>query len=333
MRHNGTLGGIMRRRDFLLCAPALVWPAAGRAQPAELPVVGFLNSASAEGYAEMAAAFRDGLAQAGFRAGENVAIEYRWASDQYARLPELAADLVARKVAVVFANSPAIATAKAATSAIPIVFTSGDDPVRLGFVPNLNRPGGNVTGVAILAGELGAKRLQLLHELVPKARTVAVLVNSDFGPSARFYADVEGAAPGLGLTVRLLPANNRDEIDAAFAALRQAGAEALLVGPGPFLDSRRHQLVGLAEKASIPAAYETRATALAGGLASYGARVADGYRRAGFYVGRILKGEKPGELPIVLATDLELVINLTTARKLGLEVPAAILARADEIVE
>jgi putative ABC transport system substrate-binding protein len=298
-----------------------------------LPVVGFLNSASAEGYAEMAAAFRDGLAQAGFRAGENVAIEYRWASDQYARLPELAADLVARKVAVVFANSPAIAPAKAATSTIPIVFTSGDDPVRLGFVPNLNRPGANVTGVAILAGELGAKRLQLLHELVPKATTVAVLVNSDFGPSARFYADVQSAAPGLGLTVRLLPANNRGEIDAAFAALHEARADALLVGPGPFLDSRRRQLVGLAEKAAIPAAYETRATALAGGLASYGARVADGYRRAGFYVGRILKGENPGELPIVLATDLELVINLTTARKLGLEVPAPILARADEIVE
>lgn len=324
---------MMRRRDLLLCASALAWPAVCPARAAELPVVGFLNSASAEGYADMAAAFRDGLAQSGFRAGENVAIEYRWASDQYARLPEFAADLVARNVAVLFANSPAIAPAKAATSTTPIVFTSGDDPVRLGFVPNLNHPGGNVTGVAILAGELGAKRLQLLRELVPNAKTVAVLVNSDFGPSARFYADVQGAAAGLGLTVRLLPANNPGEIDAAFAGLRDTGADALLVGPGPFLDSRRRQLVGLADKAAIPAAYETRATAVAGGLASYGARVADGYRRAGFYVGRILKGEKPGDLPIVLATDLELVINLLTARKLGLEVPAPILARADEIVE
>src|SRR5260370_359757 len=215
------------------------------------------------------------------------------ANGEYERLAALAADLVSRRINVIFANSPSIVAAKAATSTIPIVFVSGDDPVRLGFVASLNRPGGNATGVAILSGELGAKRLELLRELIPQAKTIAVLINSDFGPSARFRGDVERAAPALGLTLPFLQANNEGEIDAAFTSLAQARADALLVGPGPFLDSRRERLVALAAKIKIPAAYETRATAVAGGLTSYGASVGDAYRQASIYVGRILKSEKP----------------------------------------
>ncbi len=325
----------IRRREFLglIGGAATLWPLTGHAQQPTVPVVGFLNSASADGYASMANAFRQGLKEAGYVEGDNVAIEYRWANDQYDRLPALAADLVSRRINVIFANSPSIVAAKAATSTIPIVFVSGDDPVRLGFVASLNRPGGNATGVAILSGELGAKRLELLRELIPQAKTIAVLINSDFGPSARFRGDVERAAPALGLTLPFLQANNEGEIDAAFTSLAQARADALLVGPGPFLDSRRERLVALAAKIKIPAAYETRATAVAGGLTSYGASVGDAYRQAGIYVGRILKGEKPAELPVPLATKIELVINLRTAKALGLTVPDKILVAADEVIE
>jgi len=309
----------IRRREFLglIGGAATLWPLTGHAQQPTVPVVGFLNSASADGYASMANAFRQGLKEAGYVEGDNVAIEYRWANDQYDRLPALAADLVSRRINVIFANSPSIVAAKAATSTIPIVFVSGDDPVRLGFVASLNRPGGNATGVAILSGELGAKRLELLRELIPQAKTIAVLINSDFGPSARFRGDVERAAPALGLTLPFLQANNEGEIDAAFTSL----------------DSRRERLVALAAKIAIPAAYETRATAVAGGLTSYGASVGDAYRQAGIYVGRILKGEKPAELPVPLATKIELVINLRTAKALGLTVPDKILVAADEVIE
>lgn len=323
----------MRRRDVLFGGAALAWSRPGHAQQANVPVVGLLNSASAEGYTSMADAFKEGLLEVGYRERNNVLIEYRWADNQYDRLPALAADLVSRRVNVIVANSPAIAAVKAATSTIPIVFTSGDDPVRLGIVPSLNRPGGNITGVVILSGELAAKRLELLHEMIPHAKTIAVLVNFDFGPSGRFQADVEAAARALGLAIQLLPANNEREIDAAFTSLAQASADALLVGPGPLLDSRRDLLVALAAKVAIPAAYETRATAVAGGLVSYGARVSDGYRQAGIYAGRILKGERPSDLPVILATRLELVVNLRTAKSLGLEIPATILARADEVIE
>ena len=323
----------MRRREVMAAlAAAAAWPSAARAQQ-PIPVVGFLNSASAEGYGSMAAGFRDGLAEVGYREGNNVAIEHRWADNQYERLPALAAELVDRRMAVIFANSPSISVAKAATSTIPIVFLSGDDPVRLGLVASSNRPGGNVTGVAILSRELAGKRLALLHELVPNARTIAVLINSDFEPSGRFQVEVQAAAGALGLAVPFLQANADAQINASFASLAQTQAGALLVGPGPFLDSRRKLLVALAAKNAIPAGYETRATAAAGGLMSYGASVADGYRQAGVYTGRILKGEKPADLPVLLPTKLELVFNLRTAKALNLTIPPTLLARADEVIE
>jgi putative tryptophan/tyrosine transport system substrate-binding protein len=325
----------MRRRKFLtlLAGAAAAWPLAARAQQPAMPVIGFLNSASAEGYASMAAAFGQGLREAGYVDGTNVIIEYRWAQDQYDRLPSLAGDLVSRRVALIFANSPAIPHAKAATSTIPIVFMSGDDPVRLGFVASFNRPGGNLTGVSILSGELAAKRLRVLRDLIPQAKLIAVLINSDFGPTGRFQADIETAATTLRQPIQFLPANNASEIDNAFATLAQAHADALLVGPGPFLDSRREQLIALAAKIAIPAAYETRATAVAGGLMSYGASVAGGYRQAGIYTGRILKGEKPAELPVFQLTKFELVINLKTAKALNLKVSDDLLSVADEVIE
>ena len=324
----------MQRREFILLGGAATgWPLVARAQQATLPVVGFLNSASAEGYASMAAAFRRGLKEAGYAEGQNVTIEYRWADDQYERLPAFAADLANRQVDVIFANSPSIPAALAATKTIPIIFNSGDDPVRLGFVASLNRPGGNATGVAIFSNELAAKRLELLRELVPHSKSIAVLINVDFGPSARFRADVEAAARALGLATPILQASNPGEIETAFNSLAQTRPDALLVGPGPFLDSHRDLLVSLAAKVAIPAGYETRASALAGGLVSYGADVGDAYRQAGVYAGRILKGEKPADLPVVQATKLELVINLKTAKALGLDLPAKILAVADEVIE
>jgi putative tryptophan/tyrosine transport system substrate-binding protein len=262
-----------------------------------------------------------------------VTIEYRWADNQYERLPALAADLVNRRVKLIFANSPSIAAALAATKTIPIIFNSGDDPVRLGFVASLSRPGGNATGVAIFSGELAAKRLELLHELIPGSKTIAVLINVDFGPSARFRTDAVAAARALGVTTPILEASKPSEIETAFDSLAQTRPDALLVGPGPFLDSHRDLLIARAAKAAIPAAYETRASALAGGLVSYGADVGDAYRQAGVYAGRVLQGEKPADLPVARVTKLELVINLKTAKALGLDLPAKILAVADEVVE
>jgi putative tryptophan/tyrosine transport system substrate-binding protein len=288
----------MRRRDFVkvIGGAAAAWPLAASAQESTKPVVGFLNSASADGYAPMAAAFRRGLEEAGYAAGQNVTIEYRWADNQYERLPALAADLVNHRVNVIFANSPSIRAALAATKTIPIIFNSGDDPVRLGFVSSLNRPGGNATGVAIFSGELAAKRLELLRELIPGSKTIAVLINVDFGPSARFQADVEAAGRTLGVATPILPASKPSEIETAFDTLAQTRPDAFLVGPGPFLDSNRDLLIAGAAKAAIPAGYETRASALAGGLVSYGADVGDAYRQAGVYTGRVLKGEKPADL-------------------------------------
>jgi putative ABC transport system substrate-binding protein len=303
------------------------------AQQAKIPTVGFLNSASSDGYAVMAASFRQGLKEAGFSEGENVLIEYRWANDDYGRLPDMASDLVRRGVAVIFANSPSIPIAKAATSTIPIVFTSGDDPVRLGFVGSLNRPGGNTTGVAIMSNELAAKRLSLLCDLIPGTRKVAVLINTDFGPSGRFRADIETAAKTLGVELAFHPTTNDREIEEAFATMNRNKPDSLLVGPGPFLDSRRTQLVALAEKAGLAAGYETRASAQAGGLTSYGANVVDAYRQAGVYVGRILKGEKPAEMPVALTTKVEFVINLKTAKTLNITINQQLLNAADEIIE
>jgi ABC-type uncharacterized transport system substrate-binding protein len=309
------------------------WPLTGHTQQTALVVVGFLNSASPDGYASMADAFKQGLKETGYVEGNNVAIEYRWAENQYGRLPALAADLVSRRVTAIFANAPSVAPAKAATSTIPIVFLHGDDPVRLGLVASFNRPGGNVTGIAILSGELAAKRLELLRELVPRARVIAVLINSAWPTSARFQADAQAAALVSGLALRFLDANNEREIESAFEKLSQARADALLVGPGPFLDSRRDVLVARAARVAIPAAYETRATAVAGGLMSYGASVEDGYRQAGIYIGRVLKGEKPANLPVLRPTKFELVINMKTAKELGLTIPQSILVRADEIIQ
>lgn len=325
----------MRRRDFIAAfGGAITWPLLANAQQqASLPIVGFLNSASADGYGVMAAAFAQGLSESGYVDGKNVIIEYRWAEHRYDHLSELAADLVSRRVAVIFANGPTIPEAKAATSTIPIVFLNGDDPVRLGFVASFNRPGGNLTGVSILSFELAAKRLELLLDLVPQAKSIAVLMNPDFPPSSRFRADIETAARALKLHIEFLSANNVPEIDTAFGALAQARTKALLVGPGPFLDGRRDQLVALAAKTAIPAAYENRLTALAGGLMSYGASVQDGYRQAGIYAGRILKGETPAELPVVQLSKFELVLNLKTAKALGITVPPTLLIAADEVIE
>jgi putative tryptophan/tyrosine transport system substrate-binding protein len=281
----------------------------------------------------MAAAFNRGLKEAGYAEGQNVNIEYRWADDQYERLPGLAADLVNRRVNVIFANSPSIPAALEATRTIPIIFNTGGDPVQLGFVASLNRPGGNATGVAIFSGELAAKRLELLRELIPGSKTIAVLINLDFGPSASFRADVEAAARALGIATPILQASNPGEIETAFDILAQTRPDAILVGPGPFLDSNRDLLIARAARVAIPAAYETRASALAGGLVSYGADVGDAYRQAGVYAGRVLKGEKPADLPVVRVTKLELVINLKTAKALRLDLPAKILALADAVVE
>jgi len=325
----------MRRRDVVALAASalLARPFAALAQQPAQPVIGFLNSASADGYGAMAAAFKQGLREAGFAEGENVAIEYRWADNIYDRLPGLAADLVSRRVSVIVANSPSIAPAKAATKTIPITFLSGDDPVRLGFVASLTKPGGNATGMTIFSGGLAAKRFGLLRDLVPQAKVVAVLINTDWPAAVRFQADVEAAARAIGLPVRVLKANNEAEIDDAFNSLVQDPAGALLVGPGPFFDSRRDRLVALAAKAAIPAGYETRATAVAGGLVSYGASVADGYRQVGVYTGRVLKGENPAEMPVMQPIKFEFVINLKTAKTLGLTVPTAMLAVADEVIE
>jgi putative tryptophan/tyrosine transport system substrate-binding protein len=316
----------------LLGGAAAAWPLAASAQ-ANLPLVGFLNSASADGYASMANAFKQGLSETGYVEGSNVAIEYRWADNQNNRLPALAADLVSRRVTVIFANSPSVAAAKAATDTIPIAFMTGDDPVRLGFVASFNRPGGNITGVTIWSGALAAKRLGLLHELIPSAKSIAVLIDLGFQPSERFHSDVEAGAHALGLSIQRLEASSERAIEAAFNRLTEARSEALLVGPGPFLDSRRDLLVGLAAKLAIPAGFETRATAVAGGLISYGASVEDGYRQGGTYTGRILKGAKPADLPVLQPTKFDLVINLKTAKTLGLELPPTLIARADEVIE
>ena len=326
----------MRRRKFmtLVGGAVIAVPFAALAQQrAMLPVVGFLNSASADGYALMADAFRQGLKETGYIEGQNVAIEYRWANNAYDRLPSLAADLVKLNVAVIVANSPSIAPAMAATTAIPITFLSGDDPVRLGFVASLAKPGGNATGVTISSGVLAAKRLGLMRDLVPHAKLIAVLINSDWPAAVGFQADVEEAARAVGLPTQILKANTEGEIDNAFDGLAQTQVDALLVGPGPFFDSRRDKLIALSAKVGVPAGYESRATAIAGGLVSYGASVQDGYRQVGVYAGRVLKGERPTDLPVLQPTKFEFVINLKTAQTLGLTVPTNLLNVADEVIE
>jgi putative ABC transport system substrate-binding protein len=331
----------MRRREFITllggaaAAPAMLWPRAARAQRPAMPMVGFLDPRSPGTIEDRLRAFRQGLKDVGFVEGENVAIEYRWADNQIDRLPELAADLVRRRVAVIVTSggAPAAFAAKAATTTIPIVFLVGEDPVRLGLVASLARPGGNLTGINFFSTELVAKRLELLRELVPAAARAAVLVNPA-GPSVEpTLRDVEPAARAIGLQIQVLNASTSREIDAAFATIVRERPDALFVGTDPFFTSRRVQLILLATRHAVPATYPGRQYPEIGGLMSYGSNLADALRQMGIYAGRILKGGKPADLPVVQATKFELVINLQTARMLGLTVPPQLLARADEVIE
>ena len=327
---------MIRRREFItLIGCVAAWPLAARAQQPAMPVLGFLNGGTAEGYAPMVAAFRQGLNEAGYVEGRNVAIEYRWAEGHYDRLPALAADLVQQKVTVIAATStPAALAAKAATSTVPIVFTTGGDPVKLGLAASLNRPGRNLTGVTNWNVEVGPKRLELARELFPGATTFALLVNPASPLAATVSKDLQAVADTLGVRLHVLHASTEADFEAAFATAAQLRAAALVISTAdPLFNSHAAQLGALALRHSVPAIYQYREFAAAGGLMSYGGYATDTYRLGGVYTGRILKGEKPGELPVQQSTKVELIINLKTARALGLEVPPTLLARADEVIE
>jgi len=326
----------MRRREFItLIGGAVAWPLGARAQQDVPPVIGFLSATAADDYnIPIVAAFREGLAEAGFSEGRNVAIEFRWAEGHYDRLPALVADLMSRRVAVIFAGAlPAAVAAKQATSTIPIVFVMGADPVKLGVVTSLNRPGGNVTGIYQYFGALGGKRLELIRELIPSMAVLAVLSNPQNPNAEDHLNDIEEAARAVGQQIDVFRASTESEIDAAFAALAHRRNSALLVADDPLFSVRRNQIVALAARHAVPASYYTRQFASAGGLISYGSSIRDNNRHAGTYVGRILKGASPADLPVMQPTKFELVINLNTAKALGLTVPPTLIARADEVIE
>jgi putative ABC transport system substrate-binding protein len=326
----------MRRRDFIgLLGGAATWPVAARAQQAGLPVVGLISGRSPEDSAQHGAAFRKGLNEAGMVEGQNVTVEYRWLDGKYDRLPMLMADLVGRRVAVIAtAGAPASLAAKAATASVPIVFGVGEDPVKLGLVSSLARPSGNTTGINFFIQETGAKQLGLLHDLVPKAVRIAMLVNPA-NPTNTESAlhDVMEAARTLGLQIKVLKASTAREIEAAFATLVSERADALFVDPDGFFDSRRVEFATLATRNAIPAAFASREMVEAGGLMSYGTDIVDMYRQVGAYAGRILKGAKPADLPVIQATKFEFIINLQTARAIGLTVPPDLLTIADRVIE
>jgi|EndMetStandDraft_8_1072994.scaffolds.fasta_scaffold16047_2 putative ABC transport system substrate-binding protein len=326
------------RREFiaLLGGAAAAWPLAARAQQSAMPVIGFIGAGALDNYVLYLAAFRKGLAETGFVEGQNVAIEYRWAEGQYERMAQLADDLVRRRVAVIAVpgSPPGARAAKAATSTIPIVFSVGDDPVRSGLVTSISRPGGNATGINFLTGEVVAKRLALLHELLPGAARVAAFINpADASRAEVLREEVEVAARTVGMQLQILNPTTNREIDAAFGALVRERADALFVGPDAFYNSRRVQLANMAARHVLPTAFAVREYVDAGGLMSYGTSLADMYREVGAYCGRILKGAKPSDLPVLQSTKFELVINAQTARMLGITVPPSLLARADEVIE
>jgi putative tryptophan/tyrosine transport system substrate-binding protein len=325
----------MRRREFirLFGSAVVAWPLVARAQQSAMPIIGFLRSTSLADAAHLVTGFRNGLEEAGFVEGQNVVVEYRSANDQPERLPVLVADLIGRRAAVIVGNTNAALAAKAATTTVPIVFAGGSDPVTDGLVASLNRPGGNVTGVTFLSGALGSKRLELLRQLVPKATTIAVLVNPNSREAEEERRDIEAAAQATGQHLIILDAGSDGDIDQAFETFARRGAGALLCGAGAFLNSRRDRVVALAARYALPTIYVLREFVSAGGLMSYGTSIVEAYRRAGIYAGRILKGERPADLPVVQSTKFSLLINLKTAKALGLEIPAKLLALADEVVE
>jgi putative ABC transport system substrate-binding protein len=327
----------MRRREFIAgLGSAAAWPLAAHAQQPAMPVIGFVYLGSADAYAGYVAAFRKGLGETGYVEGQNVTVEYYWLEGQYDRLPSLMTDLVRRRVAVIatLGGTPAAIAAKAATATIPIVFGVGEDPVKHGLVGSLARPGGNATGVNFFNAEVVAKRLALLHELVPKALHVAVLLNPASGPNAETTLQgVSEAARTIGLQIRVFNASTSREIDAAFATLERERPDALFVAPEPFLTSRRVQIVKLAARERIAAAYSNRVFVVVGGLMSYGTDNEDRFRQTGVYTGKILNGAKPADLPVLQSTKFELVINLKTAKALGLTIPETLLATADEVIQ